>query len=120
MVELIEYVLVFGVTASLTAFSLMVVSGALPILGQSQSKAQLEEIEGAAGLAALKGNATIVLPLSDVSLSCSDGQMSLSSGSSLYSSPVTFPCSFSYSKVSCLCTLSFSLVGSSVQLKVEG
>lgn len=118
MVELIEYLLVFGVTVSLSAFSLLIIGGSLPIVNQSQARAQLEEITGAAGLAALKGNATLVLPLSNASASCSQGTMSLSSGGSTYSSPVGYGCSFQFKGVSCLCTMVFSRSPAGVVLRV--
>ncbi len=118
MVELVEYMLVLGLTVTLSALGFVILGGALPVLNQSQAKAQLEEIEGAAGLAALKGNTTLVLPLSDASLECSQGLLSISSGGSSYSSPVDYPCSFSYEGVSCLCSLIFSESQGEVQLRV--
>ncbi len=120
MVELIEYVLVFGLTVSLSAFSILILNGSIPSLDQNQSKAQMDEVAGAAGLAALDGNATIVLPLSDASLSCSQGVLSLSSGSSNLSSSVGYPCSFHLDGVSCLCTLFFTRSQDGLQLKVVG
>ncbi|MDA4114325.1 MAG: hypothetical protein OK474_09785 [Thaumarchaeota archaeon] len=107
MVEVIEYLLVFGITVSLSAFSVLILGGSLPILGQSQAKAQMDEITAAADLAALKGNTTLILPLSDASLSCSQGVMTFSSGGQSLSSSIASPCSFQFKSVTCLCKLVF-------------
>ena len=120
MVEILEYVLVFAVTASISGFSVVILSGSLPILGQSQVHAQLDEISGAAGLAELKGNSSVVLPLSNASISCSGGVVSLSSGGSDYSTNVGYPCHFGFTGLTCLCTLTFTRGEGELQLKVVG
>jgi hypothetical protein len=120
MVELIEYFLVFGLTVSLSAFSVLVFDGAIPVLDQNQAKAQMDEIAGAANLAALKGNASVVLPLSDASLACSQGVIHFSSGTASYSSQTGYPCDFQLTGVSCLCTLVFTQSQDGVELKVAG
>jgi hypothetical protein len=120
LVEVIEYLLVFGITVSLSAFSILILGGSLPILDQSQTKAQMEEITGAADLAALKGNTTLILPLSDASIACSQGVMTFSSGGQSLSSTIGSPCSFQLSNVSCLCKLVFFVQdGGDVGLRVE-
>ncbi len=119
MVELIEYVLVFAVTVSLSAFSILILGGSLPIMDQTQAKAQMDEIAGAASLAALNGNATVILPLSGASISCSQGILRFSSGGSNLSTAVGYPCSFNLDGVSCLCTLAFSRGPDGLELKVE-
>jgi len=120
MVELIEYVLVFGLTVSLSAFSILILSGSIPSLDQNQAKAQMDEMAGAAGLAALNGNATVVVPLSDATIACSQGTLSLSAGGSNLSSPIGYPCSFRLDGVSCLCTLVFTRSQDGLLLKVGG
>jgi len=107
MVEVIEYILVFGITISLSAFSILILGGSLPILDQSQAKAQMDEITAAADLAALKGNTTLILPLSDASIACAQGVMTFSSGGQSFSSPIASHCSFQFRSVSCLCKLDF-------------
>ena len=119
LAELIEYALVVGLTISLSALGFAILGGSLPVLGQSQARAQMEEVDGAAGLAALKGNATLVLPLSQASLECSQGVLTLESGSSDLTTPVEYPCSFSYTGVSCLCTLVFTESEGVVQLRLK-
>ncbi|MGA2666158.1 MAG: hypothetical protein ABSF83_14555, partial [Nitrososphaerales archaeon] len=94
--------------------------GSLPVLSQSQASAQMEEISGAASLAALRGNATVVVTLSDASLSCSEGVIAFSSGSSTLTSQTGDPCDFRFTGVSCLCTLVFSQTEDGLSLKVEG
>jgi hypothetical protein len=120
MVETIEYILVFAVTVSLSAFSILILGGSAPILGKSQAMAEVEEISGAASLAALRGNATVVLTLSDASLACSQGVLAVSSGGSSYSSSIGDPCSFQFSGVTCLCSLSFTQTGDGLSLRVTG
>jgi len=119
MVEVIEYLLVFGITVSLSAFSILIVGGSLPILDQSQAKAQMDQIAGAADLAALKGNATVILPLSDASIACSRGVMTFSSSGQSLSSPVGSPCGFRLTSVSCLCKLVFTQDRGELELMVE-
>ena len=120
MVEVIEYLLVFGITVSLSAFSILILGGSLPTLDQSQAKAQMEEITGAAELAALKGNTTLILPLSDASIACSEGVMTFSSGGQSFSSPIGSPCSFQFRSVSCLCKLVFfTQYQDDVELRVD-
>ena len=120
MVELIEYVLVFGLTVSLSAFSILILDGSIPSLDQNQARAQMDEIAGAAGLAALNGNATVVLPLSGATVACSQGVLSLSGGGSSLSSPVGYPCNFRLEGVSCLCTLVFTRSQDGLMLRVSG
>ena len=79
MVEIIEYVLVFGITAGLAAASVMVVSGAMPGLGDVAAASASDQMAGAARIAAVEGrNVTLVLPLQSTSLSCDGGSLSVS------------------------------------------
>ena len=120
MVEIIEYLLVFAITLSLSAFSVLILGCSLPVLSQSQASAQMEQISGAASLAELRGNSTVVVTLSHATLSCSQGVISLSSGSSTLTSQTGDPCDFSFDGVSCLCTLVFSQTEGGLTLRVEG
>jgi hypothetical protein len=120
MVEIIEYALVFAVTVSLSVFSVLILGGAAPVLDHSQSTAEADEISGAASLAALRGNATIVVPLSDASLACSQGVLAVSSGGSSYTTALGYPCNFRFSGVTCLCTLNFVQSDEGLGLRVTG
>jgi hypothetical protein len=80
----------------------------------------MEEIEGAANLAAVNGNSTLVIPLSGASLSCSQGAISFSAGASQFSSPVDYPCSFRFEGISCLCTLVFTRSEDGLTATVSG
>ncbi len=119
MVEILEYVLVFGITALLSGFSVLVVQGSLPVLHQTQNGAEFDELTGAATSAYVEGNSTVVVPLSDASVGCSQGIMTFSSGGLNYTSHVGFACSFAYSGVSCLCKLVFSRNSDVLGLQVE-
>jgi hypothetical protein len=119
MVEVIEYLLVFGITVSLSVFSILIVGGSMPVLDQSQAKAQMDEIAGAADLAALNGNATVTLPLTGASIACSQGVMTFSSDGQSLSSPVGSPCGFRLTSVSCLCQLFFTQDQGGLELRVQ-
>ena len=119
MVEILEYVIVFAVTALLSGFSVLVVQGSLPVLRQTQNGAEFDELTGAATSADLEGTSTVVMPLSDASIGCSQGIMTFSSGALNYTSQVGFACSFAYSGVTCLCKLVFSRNSDVLGLQVE-
>ena len=119
VVEILEYVLVFAITALLAGFSVIVVQGSLPVLHQTQGGAEFDELTGAASSSEVEGNATVVVPLSDASIGCSQGVLSFSSGGLNYTSQVGYPCSFAYSGLSCLCRLVFSRDSDVVGLQVK-
>lgn len=119
MVEVIEYLLVFGVTALLAGFSVAVFGGYLPTLRQTQGQSELDQIVGAAGLAATNGTAVLVLPLNDAALSCSNGTISLSTGGANYSSGIGASCGFSVSGLNGLCTLVFTRDPGGLVLEVK-
>ncbi len=119
MVELIEYLLVFGITAAIAGFSVAVFAGFLPALHQTQSQAELGQIVGAAGLAAQNGTASLVLSLDNASINCSDGILSLSTGGETYSSSIGASCSFNYSGLNGVCNLVFSRLDEGIGLEVE-
>ncbi len=120
MVELVEYLLVFGVTAVIAGFSVAVFGGFLPTLHQTQSQAELDQIAGAAGLAAENGSASLVLPLDNASISCAGDVVSLSAGGQTYSSSIGASCSFSYSGLSGVCNLVFTRSDGRIGLEVDG
>jgi len=120
MVEIIEYALVFGITALMAGFSVVVVQGSLPVLHQTQGQAEFDELRGAAGSAAIQGSATVVLTLSNASIACSAGVIEFSSGGLSYSSELGYPCSFAYSGISCVCKVAFSQTTGVLGVQVQG
>jgi hypothetical protein len=119
VVELLEYTLVFAVSVMLAGFSVLVLQNSLPSLHQTQSGAEFQEISGAAGSAAVDGTSTITIPLSNASISCSQGVMSFHDGGLSYSSTLGYPCNFDYGGVSCLCKLVFTQDSQVLELQVE-
>jgi hypothetical protein len=119
LVEIVEYLLVFGVTAAVAGFSVFVFGGSLPTLHQTQAQADLDQIAGAAGLAAENGSATLVLPLSDASLSCSSSAIAFSTGGNSYTAAIGASCSFSASGLDGLCTLVFSRSPEGVEMEAD-
>lgn len=120
MVELVEYLLVFGVTAAIAGFSVAVFGGFVPTLHQTQSQAELDQMADAAGLAAENGTASLILPLDNASISCAGAVLSFSAGGQTYSSSIGSSCSFSYDGLSGVCTLIFTRSDSQIGLEVEG
>ncbi|MDA4122960.1 MAG: hypothetical protein OK456_07265 [Thaumarchaeota archaeon] len=118
MVEILEYALVFAVTSVLAGASILVVQGALPILHQTQGHAEFDELDGAAASAALRGNDTIVMPLAGASIACTVGVLDFSTGGLNYSSSLGYPCSFSYSGLTCTCQLVFTRESMGISLEV--
>ena len=119
MVEIVEYLLVFGVTASLAGFSLLVFGGFLPTIQHTQGQTQVDQMAGAAALAAENGNASLVLPLVNASLTCSQGVFQLSEGGQQYgSSNVGISCDFTVTGLNGICRLTFTRVDTGVTLEV--
>jgi hypothetical protein len=120
MVEVIEYVLVFAITAGLAAASIAVVSGAMPGLNEVAGASASDQVAGAARIAAVEGrNVTLLLPLQSASLSCSGGSLSVSIDGQSRGYEVGFPCSFDYQDLTGACTLAFSAPGDSLSLEVS-
>jgi hypothetical protein len=119
VVEILEYILVFAITAMMAGFSVVVVQGTLPVLHQTQGGAEFDELSGAASSAAVEGSATVVIPLSNATIGCSQGVIAFTSGGLTYTSQLGYPCSFAYSGVSCLCELVFSRDSNVVGLQVK-
>jgi hypothetical protein len=119
MVELMEYLLVFGVTAALAGFSVLTFSGFLPALHQTQGQSELEQVAGAAELAAQNGSATIVLPLTNATVSCESGTMTLHTAGTDYSSSIGADCGFSVTGLNGLCKLVFTRTASGVTMEAQ-
>jgi hypothetical protein len=119
VVEILEYLLVFAITAMMAGFSVVVVQDSLPVLHQTQGGAEFDELSGAATSAAVAGSATVVMPLSDASIGCSQGVIAFSAGGLNYTSRLGYPCNFSFSGVTCLCQLVFSRDSDAVELQVK-
>lgn len=119
MVELIEYLLVFAVTASLAGFSILVFGGFLPTLHQTQAQTELDQIAGAVGLAAQNGSSALVMTMDDASISCSGGVVQLSTGGATYSTSIGASCSFSASNLSGVCKLVFTRTEDGVTMEAS-
>jgi hypothetical protein len=120
MVEIVEYVLVFGITAGLAAASVAIVSGAMPGLDGVAGASASDQIAGAARIAAVEGrNVTLALPLQGASLSCDGGDLSVTFDGQPRNYEVGFPCSFEYQGLTGDCTLTFSAPGDSLSLGVS-
>jgi hypothetical protein len=120
MVEIIEYVLVFGITASLAAASIAIVSGAMPGLNEVAGASASDQIAGAARIAAVEGrNVTVLLPLQGASLSCDGGSLSVTVDGQTREYGVGFPCSFEYGGLTGACALTFSAPSDSLGLEVS-
>lgn len=120
MVELIEYVIVFGISVGLAGAAVMILQGAAPGIDQVAEASASDQIAGAARLAAVEGgNATLVLPLDDAAVSCSAGSLLISSGGTSRAYQVGYPCEFDYAELDGECTLVFSAASASLQLSVD-
>jgi hypothetical protein len=118
--EIFEYVLAVAVSSALAASSLMVMHGSLPFLGQVQADSQFNQIMGAANLSIIRGgDVSIVVAMSNASLSCGSAQLDFGSNGQHYSSSIGSVCSFQYSNLSCLCTLLFRSANESLELEVR-
>lgn len=119
MVELIEYVIAFGISAGVAGASLMVVSGAIPGLNQVGSASLADQVAGAARIAVLEGRTVnLLVPLLDSYVSCQGGSLTVTIDGGVRSYQVGYPCSFSYAGLSGECTLTFSARGDSLGLAV--
>ena len=120
MVELIEYVIAFGISAGVAGASLMLVNGAMPGLNQMAAASKSDQIAEAARIAVVEGrNATLLLPLNDASIACADGALSVSESRVSHTYSVGYPCSFAFKGLNGPCTLVFSAPSDSLRLKVS-
>ena len=120
MVEIMEYLLVFAVTLAIAGFSVVVFTGSLPVLHETQGQEEANQMAAAVGLAARNGTSSLVVPLSQASVACSGDTLALSSGGETYTSPVSAPCAFSEDGLDGMCTLDFSLGNGTVSMEVQG
>lgn len=111
MVELIEYVVAFAVSAGVAGAGLMVVGGAMPGIGQVSNASKADQIGAAASLSVVQGRAvTLVLPLENTAIACGSGVLSVSFGGNAEDYRVDMPCSFDFQGLHGTCTLGFSSV----------
>ncbi|MDG7020929.1 MAG: hypothetical protein JRN23_03245 [Nitrososphaerota archaeon] len=109
MVELIEYVLVFAVSAGVAGAGLAVVGGAMPGLEQVSYASVADQIGAAASLAVAQGRSvSVVVPLADATVACDSGTLSVTEGGSTRDYALYFPCSFDLRGLDGDCTLDFS------------
>jgi hypothetical protein len=120
MVELLEYVIAFGISAGVAGASVMLVSGALPGLNQVAAQSGADQIASAARIAVIEDkNVSLLLPLHDTSVACTGGSLSVATSNSTHSYGVGFPCSFDFLHLTGSCTLLFSVQANSLQLEVH-
>jgi hypothetical protein len=118
LVELIEYVMVFGISAGVAGASIVVVEGAIPGLGSLASASVSDQIAGAARLSIVQGtNATLLLPLREESISCDAGSLVVGGSGGSRSYLVGYPCSFYLAGLTGTCTLRFSSSRSALDLQ---
>jgi len=109
MVELIEYVIVFSISAGVAGASVMLVNGAMPGLSQVAAASKSDQIAGAARIAVVEDRSvTLLLPLQGSSVACSAGSLSVSIDGESRTYQVGFPCSFDFQGLNGSCTLAFS------------
>ncbi len=119
MVELIEYVIVLGISAGVAGASVMVVNWAMPGLAAAAALSKSDQVAGAARIAIVEDRSvTLALPLQGSSISCAAGSLSISVDGHSQAYQVGFPCSFSFQGLSGACTLIFSAATDSLQLAV--
>jgi hypothetical protein len=119
MVELIEYVIVFGISAGVAGASVMLVNAALPGLNSVAAASASDQVAGAARIAVVEDrNVTLLVPLRDSGVSCAAGSLSVSTNGETRSFDVGFPCSFDFQGLNGACTLFFSAPAGSLQLAV--
>lgn len=110
MVELVEYAVIFGISAGIAGASVMLVTGALPGLEQVAAASTSDQIAGAARLAAVEGrNVTVLLPLHDTSVDCGGGSLKVTTGGMSREDETPLPCSFDFQTMSGECGLAFSV-----------
>lgn len=118
MVELIEYVIAFAVSAGVAGAGLMVVGGAMPGLDQVSNASKADQIGGAASLSVVQGrDVSLLLPLVNATIACGSGTLSVSFGGAARHYEVYLPCSFDFRGLRGTCTLDFSS-GAALALEV--
>jgi len=119
MVELIEYVIVFGISAGVAGASVMLVDGAMPGLNEVAAVSTSDQVAGAARIAAIEDrNVTLLVPFQDAGVSCAAGSLSVSIDGVPRAYEVGFPCSFDFQGLNGACTLVFSAPADALRLAV--
>jgi hypothetical protein len=119
MVELIEYIIVFGISVGVAGASVMLVDGALPGLNEVAAASTSDQVAGAARIAVIEDrNVSLLLPLKDSSVSCSAGSLSVSINGDSRTYAVGLPCSFGFQGLDGSCTLAFSAPADALELAV--
>lgn len=119
MVELIEYVIVFAISAGVAGASVALVNDALPGLNSVAAASTSDQLAGAARIAVAEDrNVTLLVPLRDSGVSCEAGSLSVSIGSDSRAYQVGLPCSFDFQGLNGACTLVFSAPADALQLGV--
>ncbi len=120
MVELLEYVIVFGISAGVAGASVMLVNSAMPGLNEVAAASKSDQIADAARLAVVEGrNVTLLLPLRTSSIACAAGDLAVSVDGADRAYPLGFPCSFSFKGLNGACSLLFSAPSDSLSLEAR-
>jgi hypothetical protein len=119
MVELIEYVIAFGISAGVAGASVMLVNGAIPGLNEVAAASKSDQVAGAARLTVVEDRSvTLLLPLHGSSIACASGSLSVSIDGHSRAYELGFPCSFDFQGLNGSCRLVFFVRGDSLQLGV--
>jgi hypothetical protein len=120
MVELIEYILVFGISLGVAGVGIALVNGMAPGLNQMVSASQSEQVAGAARIAVVEGqNVTLLLPLTNATISCASGFLSVAINGPAQTYQLGYPCSFAFEALTGQCNLVFSEDEGSAVLSME-
>jgi len=120
MVELIEYIIVFGVSAGLAGASVMLVGQAMPGLNEIASTSKSDQLAAAARISIAEGrNVTLLLPVQDSSIACAQGTMTVSMAESTATYALAYPCSFEYFDLTGACNFQFASPADSLELGVK-
>ena len=120
MVELIEYILVFGVTLGIAGVGMAIVGGMVPGLNRMVSASQSGQVVGAARIAVVQGqNETLFLPLTNATISCASGSLSVSLNGPPQTYELGYPCSFSASDMTGQCDLTFYEAASTLGMEAD-
>jgi hypothetical protein len=114
-----EYLLVFGVTVAIAGFSVAVFGGTIPIVHDVQGQQDADQIAAAAGLAAVNGTSSLVIPLDGANVTCSGETVHLTGEGGIFTSPTDSPCSFTAVDLNCVCSLEFSEGSYAVTMEVR-
>ncbi|MDA4117468.1 MAG: hypothetical protein OK455_03905 [Thaumarchaeota archaeon] len=118
--ELIEYVIAFGISAGVAGASIMLVDGALPGLNQVAAQSASDQIASAARISVIEDrNVTLLVPLHGSSIVCNRGELSITMSNSSRSYEAGYPCAFDFEHLDGSCSLDFSAPADSLLLEVQ-